>query len=273
MRPLIINEKGRVKMDWTNRVVRPPQSNKQPERPEEYGQKSEDRPESPRPVEEKPRKEAPGSDGTDSKSNLAFLVILISSAILIVALALFIALTPGARQESSYVNKERLQAVFLNGGQVYFGRIRVLDNNFIRLTDVYYLRVNEELQPEGQASDALRQQGGADIELVKLGCELHGPEDEMLINREQVIFWENLKEEGQVSQAVINFIQNNPEGQQCNNEVAAPAELPPQAENQPQEQPEEQQPPQQQAPTQPQAPVQQPPQQDGTDGDGEEGRE
>jgi hypothetical protein len=96
----------------------------------------------------------------------------------------------------------------------------------------------------------------------------------MLINREHVIFWENLKEEGQVSQAVVNFIQNNPEGQQCNNEVAAPAELPPQAEDQNQEQqPEEQQPPQQQAPTQPQAPVQQPPQQDGTDGDGEEGQE
>jgi hypothetical protein len=167
MKPLIINEKGRVKMDWTNRVVRPPQSNKQPDRPEEFGQKTEDRPESPRPVEEKPRKAPAGPDGTDSKSNLAFLVYtnLLSNSNS--CLALFIALTPGARQESSYVNKERLQAVFLNGGQVYFGRIRVLDNNFIRLTDVYYLRVNEELQPEGQATDALRQQGGADIELSK----------------------------------------------------------------------------------------------------------
>jgi hypothetical protein len=269
MRPLIINEKGRVKMDWTNRVVRPPQSNKQTDRPDEFGQKPEDRPESPRPVEEKPRKAPAGPAGTDSKSNLAFIVILISSAILIVALALFVALSPGARQESSYVNKERLQAVFLNGGQVYFGRIRVLDNNFLRLTDVYYLRVNEELQPEGQATDALRQQGGADIELVKLGCELHGPEDEMLINREHVIFWENLKEEGQVSQAVVNFIRNNPEGQQCNNDVPAPAEQPPQGEAQPEQQPVQQQP---EAPTQPEAPVPQPPE-DNNEGAGDDGED
>lgn len=117
----------------------------------------------------------------------------------------------GKNSEASYVDTSKHQAVFLNGGQVYFGKVTDLNSKFLNLNDIYYLRVNQQVQPEqGQNNNAAN-----DISLVKLGCELHGPQDAMVINREQVIFWENLKNDGQVAKAIEEFVKANPDGQKC----------------------------------------------------------
>lgn len=147
---------------------------------------------------------------------LATLTMFVSIAILLVALIGYVVLGGGAGTagEGRNVNDEKMQAVFLNGGQVYFGKIKNLNGKFIHLSDIYYLRVNQQVQPE-QGQQAQPTDDG--VSLVKLGCELHGPEDQMFINREQVVFWENLKEDGQVAQAVAEYVKQNPEGQKCEN--------------------------------------------------------
>lgn len=140
---------------------------------------------------------------------LATVVLLYSVTIVVVSVLLYTVLgTNGS--ESHYVDKSKLQAVFLNGGQVYFGNIKNLSDKSVRMTNIYYLRVNQTVQPNG--STAANNQ---DISLVKLGCELHGPTDEMLINRDQVVFWENLKTDGQVAKAVAAYVKQNPNGQNC----------------------------------------------------------
>jgi hypothetical protein len=83
------------------------------------------------------------------------------------------------------------------------------------MSNIYYLRVNQQVQPDQQANSA------NDVSLVKLGCELHGPQDSMVINREQVIFWENLKEDGQVAKAVEEYVKANPDGQKCDQQQEA----------------------------------------------------
>jgi hypothetical protein len=139
-------------------------------------------------------------------------IMLFSITVLLVALiASLIFGNPAKSGNSEFrnVDASKLQAVFLNGGQVYFGKINSLNPQFMRMSDIYYLRVNQQVQP-GQTQPA-----DDGISLVKLGCELHGPTDSMVINREQVIFWENLKEDGQVAKAVKEFKDKNPEGQKC----------------------------------------------------------
>ncbi len=141
---------------------------------------------------------------------LATVVLLFSATIVVVGVLLYSVLS-GNGSESRFVNSKRLQAVFLNGGQVYFGNIENLNDKYIRMSHIYYLRVNQTVQPDGTASSS-----NQDISLVKLGCELHAPTDEMLINREQVVFWENLKsgdEGGQVAKAVADYIAKNPKGE------------------------------------------------------------
>ncbi len=141
---------------------------------------------------------------------LASVVLLFAATILVVALLWTIVLGSPATQ-SKHVDTSKMQAVFLNGGQVYFGHINDLNNDYMRVRDIYYLRVNQQVQPD--QADA--QASANDISLVKLGCELHGPTDEMVINSEQVVFWENLKDDGQVAKAVAEYKKQNPNGQNC----------------------------------------------------------
>lgn len=138
-------------------------------------------------------------------------VLLVAIALLIAAIPVFIVTSDGGSQ-SKYLDKDKYQAVFLNGGQVYFGKIDNINDEFLTLDNIYYLRVNEQVQPETEDDEAGAQQ---DISLAKLGCELHGPEDLMVINAEQVSFWENLKDDGQVAKAINEFIKQNPDGQTC----------------------------------------------------------
>ncbi len=133
---------------------------------------------------------------------ILWVVLLFSATILVVALLLYIRQGGGAEK---LIKKNQYQAVFLNGGQVYFGRLSGVDTRSIRITDIFYLRVNQQVQPDGKASTDTTKQ---DISLAKLGSELHGPEDEMIINRDQVLFWENLKNDGQVAKAIVEYKKN-----------------------------------------------------------------
>lgn len=139
------------------------------------------------------------------------IILLLSIAILVSLVIALFAFTDNKGQ-SKYVSKNDMQAVFLNGGQVYFGKITSLNDRYIAMSNIYYLRVNQQVQPNQTNTSA------NDVSLVKLGCELHGPQDQMIINSDQVVFWENLKSDGQVVQAVQEYIKQNPNGQNCNTE-------------------------------------------------------
>lgn len=139
--------------------------------------------------------------------NITYLGLLLSITVVMVGVLLALFFFEGNR-EDKYVDPTKHQAIFLNNGQVYFGSITDLNQEFLTLSNIYYLRVNQQVQPGQQASQN-------DVSLVKLGCELHGPQDVMVVNRDQITFWENLKEDGQVATAIAEYIKANPEGQDC----------------------------------------------------------
>ncbi len=147
------------------------------------------------------------------KLRVVSVALLFGVTVLVVALLGLVA-NGGVKSERKFVDGGKLQAVFLNGGQVYFGNIKELNDKYVQMDNIYYLRVNQTVQPNQQSATG-QQAAQNDISLVKLGCELHGPTDEMQINREQVIFWENLKDDGQVAKAVADYKKQNPKGQDC----------------------------------------------------------
>lgn len=91
------------------------------------------------------------------------------------------------------------QAVFLTNNQVYFGKLIGESRDYATLNDIFYLQVAQPLQPS---------QPGGQVNLVKLGNELHGPADVMRINREHILFVEDLKEDSQVVKAITNYKAN-----------------------------------------------------------------
>ncbi|HVX48119.1 MAG TPA: hypothetical protein VHA05_02065 [Candidatus Saccharimonadales bacterium] len=136
--------------------------------------------------------------------------------ILIIALVVFISFS-GNKSEDSYVDTSKLQAVFLNTGQVYFGNIKSLNNKYFVLTNIYYLQQTNN----GSNNSSSSSNAGNNVTLVKLGCELHEPYDQMVINSSQVTFWENLQDGGQVAKAVASFEKQNPNGLKCTDQSSS----------------------------------------------------
>lgn len=146
---------------------------------------------------------------------LGSFVLLILITALVAALLIVISTSDksdSSSKEAKLVNSSEMQAVFLTNGQVYFGNIKSIDDQSIQLSNIYYLTTNTQVQPNQNQASAASNTG---VQLVKLGCELHAPEDSMTINRSQVTFWENLKTTGQVAAAVKTYKDQNPGAQNC----------------------------------------------------------
>ncbi len=192
-------------MDFTNRAARPAQSSNQ------------------QVISQNHPGHQGGGGGKSSKfslpfSNLSTALLLVSATVVVIGLIWLLIFAKGP-SEAEFVDTNKLQAVFLNGGQVYFGNITSVNNKFMRLNNIYYLRVEQQVQPEQQKNGQSNSNQQQKISLAKLGCELHGPQDQMILNKDQILFWENLKKDGKVTEAVKKFVQANPKGQDCSKQA------------------------------------------------------
>lgn len=97
-------------------------------------------------------------------------------------------------QKSKGTYKEGYHAVFLDDGTVYFGKLQRFPQGaqFITLKDVYYLKSADEAAV-------------LNFDLIKLGSEIHSPEDKMHININKVLFWEKLQDKGPIVTAILNY--------------------------------------------------------------------
>ena len=95
-----------------------------------------------------------------------------------------------------YKNNITPEAVFLINGQAFFGVVTDDTVDTITLKNVYYLNQTQETQNDGTVKPQ--------VGLVKLGSEIHQPQDEMLINKQQIIFREKLQDSSQISQTIKN---------------------------------------------------------------------
>ncbi len=91
------------------------------------------------------------------------------------------------------VEASKWQAVFLGNNQVYFGKLKDASATYLELSDVYYLKTATELEQNQSASN---------LNLIKLGGEVHGPEDTIHIPKSSVLFWENMKDTSRVVQTI-----------------------------------------------------------------------
>ena len=77
----------------------------------------------------------------------------------------------------------------MTNNQVYFGNVEDWDEKYLDLKNVYYLQSLNSDQPQ-------------QVQVVKRGSELHIPTGDMLINREQVLFIEELSSNSPVLQNI-----------------------------------------------------------------------
>lgn len=126
--------------------------------------------------------------------------------IIAVALAVIIGLLFFQSRLSNHISSDRYQAVFLSNGQVYFGKLNKLNGSYFKLKDVFYLQTTTK-DSSDTVQNASNQADG--VHLVKLGNEIHGPEDEMIIDKTQILFIENIKKDGKVTSAITQYYKDN----------------------------------------------------------------
>ncbi len=90
---------------------------------------------------------------------------------------------------------DEYQAVLLTTGDVYFAKVSDGLGRYVTLRDVYYPKVDETSGAQTP-----------DVQLVRLGSELHKPQGDVRVNREHVIMIQPL----QGDSPVISTIEGDP---------------------------------------------------------------
>ncbi|TAL14614.1 hypothetical protein EPN95_02320 [Patescibacteria group bacterium] len=130
-------------------------------------------------------------------------VIALVSAAVIVIIAVIVMTVLYFMQSATAatIDSSKYQAVFFTNGQVYFGKLQTLNSGYMKLTDIFYLQASSSSTNPQETTT----QTATDVQLIKLGSEVHGPDDEMIINKDQVLFFENLKSDGKVSTSISKY--------------------------------------------------------------------
>lgn len=103
----------------------------------------------------------------------------------------------------SYIETSKYQVVCLQSGECYFGKIASVTSDTVQIKNVFYVQ-----KTTGTTTDTTESTDN-NLQLIKLGNEVHGPEDMMAINRSQVLYIENLKSDGKVTQTINSYYEQN----------------------------------------------------------------
>jgi len=123
-----------------------------------------------------------------------FLMLLVLIALILVVLVVRTQLfragvaslfSPSAAE---VIDHNAYQAVFLTNGSTYFGKLQAQGDEWFLLSDVFYLSASDQ-----------------STQLIKRGSEAQGPSEPMIISREQVLFIENLREDGDIVTLIKKF--------------------------------------------------------------------
>jgi hypothetical protein len=128
---------------------------------------------------------------------------MLMPTIVVVIIIAVIAAGFWAMQQGWFMSgNQGVKAVFLENGQVYFGKIVRETSQEIQLADVYYIQVQDQQQPattEGGQPTTI-----SVPTLTKRGDELHKPYGTLRLNKQHIVAIENVGPDSQVAQEINN---------------------------------------------------------------------
>lgn len=132
------------------------------------------------------------------KSNGAKWPLIIVGVLILVAAGWYAWSIPA--KTATIIETDKYQAVFFANGNVYFGNLQDVSEGYYKMKGVYYPQTQTVTETEGATQQPTNDQSS--ITLLKLGDAIHGPEDEMMISKDQVLFYQNLRDDSKVSQLI-----------------------------------------------------------------------
>jgi hypothetical protein len=125
-----------------------------------------------------------------------FAILLILIALILVVLVVRTQLfragisTLFAPSAAEVIDRGAYQAVFLTNGSTYFGKLAPQGDEWFVLSDVFYLSVGSDQSAP---------------QLIKRGSEAQGPKEPMIIPSGQILFIENLRDDGDIVTLIKKF--------------------------------------------------------------------
>lgn len=133
------------------------------------------------------------------------IVAFVAAALVLCALVWFY--MSSQRSVAATIDSEKYQAVFLSNSQVYFGKLSNVNGDYMKLTNVFYLERQLTANTESdEAGDQPENVSASDnnFQLLKYSDVLYGSEDAMIISKDDIIRYENLRPDGVVAKAIAN---------------------------------------------------------------------
>ncbi|HEY8886578.1 MAG TPA: hypothetical protein VIM31_03730 [Candidatus Microsaccharimonas sp.] len=177
-------------------------------RQQQAAEKPEPVKEAPKPTYRSERAEIPAFDEPKKRRSLKKILLPIIILIVILAIGFFgwSAWSKSHATAMTGIDSSKYQAIFFTNGQVYFGKLQSFNDNYMKLTDIFYLQTQSSTSTTGSTNPQTSSSDTSNVQLIKLGSEVHGPEDAMMIAKDQVLFYENLKADGKVAQSIDKYV-------------------------------------------------------------------
>lgn len=195
---------GRVPQPSDRRVVSRQEPAYRPaEEPQPVSHYAASQPASPR--SRSRRKADRQDDDKPSKKGILWTIAIVATVIALGVAGWLV--VSSVQKTATGIDANKYQAVFFTNGQVYFGKLQTFNDEAMKMTDIYYLQTEAAANSENPQSTSNEQ---SNVQLIKLGDEIHGPEDSMILYKEQVLLYENLKDDSKVVQSIKQHKQQNP---------------------------------------------------------------
>lgn len=144
----------------------------------------------------------------EDKKRKKFILPIVGIIVAIVLGVIGWSVWSGAQNSGTAIDGSKYQAVFFTNGQVYFGKLTSFSGDYMKLTEVFYLQTQATEDADSENPQQASTDQNANTTLIKLGDEIHGPEDAMMISKDQILFYENLKPAGKVSSTIDQYNKN-----------------------------------------------------------------
>lgn len=119
---------------------------------------------------------------------------LVGGAIaLVLVLATIAGIYAYRHRNDQRIMSDRYQVVYMLTGQIYFGKLQNTDGQYLTLKNVYVIQ-------GAQGADAAKT--NSETNIVQVSRQVYGPDDSMAIRADQVQFWQNLRTDSKVAEAI-----------------------------------------------------------------------
>lgn len=100
---------------------------------------------------------------------------------------------------------DAVTAVTLTNGQTYFGQLEKFGPHTAVLFHVYYLQVNPTTDAAATDTADATNTDQSNIKLMKLEDDFHQPNDYLVLNRDQVLYWQHLQADSPILEAIQDY--------------------------------------------------------------------